>query len=284
VIKLEKLLQHIIKKGYVKNSLFPEHNGETFNFVNFNKYELLGDHLLNYMVVLKLSQMFECYDASQINKLKESVICNDNLERIAKKINLIKYVDHRLYKSKYCDIIEAIIGELLFSNKDKTAKKFVEFLIGETLFHNILVDKGKFRTEYETKKDKEVIKDLQEKTKSLEEKIKEKDEMIREMEKNIKNKKIIEMMKKKPEDLILDLTDEIDKSKVLRVMGDISEKFNLEGDDPWISKLKTSIASSSTLTQAIKKLGVKRTKSNTKKIKSDIEKHGISTDHFRYPM
>ncbi len=69
-----------------------QHNARTAVVKDYERLELLGDSVINFIVTEKLYQDFTKYDEGKLAKIRSQLVCKDTLCKIAAKINLANYI------------------------------------------------------------------------------------------------------------------------------------------------------------------------------------------------
>ena len=127
----DKLLIHnaLIHKSYADE--------KGWNHVSCNeRLELLGDAVLDLVVVEFLFNKYPNHNEGQITKLKGFLVCGETLSRLSEKLEMKdflligKELEHaenvRKLKSVLADAFESVIGALYRDGGWESAKKFIE--------------------------------------------------------------------------------------------------------------------------------------------------------------
>lgn len=136
--ELQQLLGYKFKKidfltqGLVHRSSLNEHK----EFLESNeRYEFLGDAILELWVSDRLFSLFLKFDEGKLTNLRALIVCTENLAKISKDFNLGKYIflshgeenhDGRQNKSILADTFEAIIGAVYLDGGIKSAFKVLD--------------------------------------------------------------------------------------------------------------------------------------------------------------
>ena len=125
VFKNEKLLERALT-----HSSYANENGCADN----ERLEFLGDSILSIIISEKLFKMFDRTDEGGLSKMRASLVCEQSLERIARKIdlgNLIRLgkgeerTGGRKRPSVISDAFEAVIAAIYLDSGMESAKKWV---------------------------------------------------------------------------------------------------------------------------------------------------------------
>jgi ribonuclease-3 len=102
---------------------------------SYQRLEFLGDAVFGLVVSQMIFQKFPHSAEGELSRLKANLVCEANLSRLAKKINLIDYlsfnrqqiVNPKAIQSIEAEALEAVAGALYLSSPE-VAVKFIKFL------------------------------------------------------------------------------------------------------------------------------------------------------------
>jgi ribonuclease III len=132
--QLEKELNYQFKdkdkltQALTHRSFLNEHRKKTMS--SNERYEFLGDAVLELWTSDALFKKFPNFDEGQMTNLRSLIVCTKNLAKIAKKINLGKFVllshgeeNHggRTNQSILADTLESIIGAIYLDSDNQQA-------------------------------------------------------------------------------------------------------------------------------------------------------------------
>lgn len=120
------------------------------SFLNENKklsesnerYEFLGDAILEFWISDTLFQMFPKFDEGNLTNLRSLVVCTQNLAKIASEFDLGKYIflskgeeNHggRTNTSILADTFESIIGAIYLDQGIEAVKKFLQSFLNKSI-------------------------------------------------------------------------------------------------------------------------------------------------------
>jgi len=144
------LLQALTHKSFAS-----EHKSE----LHFEKLELLGDALLDFLVLEFLMQSYASDSEGQLSKKRSCLVNQAILETIAREMKLSRFI--RLSRSEaksggsekasiLSSVVEAILGAVYLDQGIEAARKLVEIWFGQRIFQNELF-KLDFKTELQEK-------------------------------------------------------------------------------------------------------------------------------------
>ena len=138
MLQIEKVIKYSFKnKELLKIAL--THSSFSSYPKNYERFELLGDSILDLVVIERLLLFFPTKDEGYLTKQKNYLVSSKNLSFISNKLNLINYIifnksliikDDSVKKRISCDIYEAIIGAIYLDSDYKYAQTFIK----DTLF------------------------------------------------------------------------------------------------------------------------------------------------------
>lgn len=116
----------------------------SYNKINNERLEFLGDAILGFIITKKLFEKFPDYDEGILTRIKGKLCSRENLNKKAKKLNMEKFIiiDEKVKKSKNFlgNAYEALIGAIYVDGKLKKAEKFINrMFLGD--FRNIKREK-----------------------------------------------------------------------------------------------------------------------------------------------
>mgnify|MGYP000970990462 CR=1 FL=1 len=143
--KLQQLIGYKFKnidflnQALVHRSSLNEHK----EFTESNeRYEFLGDAILELWVSDRLFNLFLKFDEGKLTNLRALIVCTDNLAKISLNINLGEYIflshgeenhNGRQNKSILADTFEAIVGAIYIDGGVKPAFKFLDLLLSSSI-------------------------------------------------------------------------------------------------------------------------------------------------------
>lgn len=123
---------NFLTQALVHRSSLNEHK----EFIESNeRYEFLGDAILETWVSDRLFNLFSKFDEGKLTNLRALIVCTDNLASVSKNFNLGKFIflshgeeNHggRQNKSILADTFEAIIGAVYLDGGVKPVFKFLD--------------------------------------------------------------------------------------------------------------------------------------------------------------
>ena len=128
---LEQALVH--RSSLNEHKEFPESN---------ERYEFLGDAVLELWVSDRLFTLFLKFDEGKLTNLRALIVCTDNLAKVSKDFNLGKFIflshgeenhDGRQNKSILADTFEAIIGAVYLDGGIESTFKFLDFHLNPSI-------------------------------------------------------------------------------------------------------------------------------------------------------
>jgi ribonuclease-3 len=137
VINLDEFLNYKFKNiGYLENALrHSSYAHECRGKVEDNeRLEFLGDAVLEFSISSYIYRNFKELPEGELTKLRASIVCEATLARIARKLNLGKYI--KLGKGEantggnerdsiLSDAMEAVFGAIYLDGGIETAEKFI---------------------------------------------------------------------------------------------------------------------------------------------------------------
>jgi len=108
------------------------------------RLEYLGDALLSLVVAWELFERFPEFSEGRLTKLRAALVCQESLARLAKKLDLGRYLylgkgeekgEGRSKPRTLASAVEALIGAALVDQGFETAREFVLNLLREELEH-----------------------------------------------------------------------------------------------------------------------------------------------------
>ncbi len=108
--------------------------GPSVELEDFDRLEFFGDSVVNYVICLKLFQMFPEADEGELSKMRSILVSRKVLFRLAKKTGLVEFLrfgrsltgqPEREKIKVYADAFEAFIGALFF---DQGLKRTADFI------------------------------------------------------------------------------------------------------------------------------------------------------------
>ncbi len=145
---LDLLNLALTHKSYVNDSKSVDRNNE--------RLEFLGDSVLGLIVTEYLYNEFENFNEGELARIKSFVVSEDALSKIAKKINLNRYIligkgeefsGGRMKKAILADCFEAFLGGLFLDSNTEKVKGFVLKFLSEEIY---LVVNDKHEKDYKT--------------------------------------------------------------------------------------------------------------------------------------
>lgn len=108
------------------------------------RLELLGDAVLDLIVVEYLFEKYPNHDEGQLTKIKGTLVCGNNLSRLARNLDIISYLlvgkelencedNNRKQKAILADAFESVIGAIYQDGGRLAVQKFVE----KNVLHNL---------------------------------------------------------------------------------------------------------------------------------------------------
>lgn len=131
----QKLTQSLVHRSYLN-----EHRKKISS--SNERYEFLGDAVLELWSSKTLFHLFPNFDEGRMTNLRSLIVCTKNLERIAKEINLGKFIllSHgeennggRENQSILADTLEALIGSIYLDSDTKKAFTILDKLFKANL-------------------------------------------------------------------------------------------------------------------------------------------------------
>lgn len=137
---LVEALSHPSLKQHTTKLPFPK---------DYERLELLGDSVLNFIITEILFKNFTEYDEGKLAKIRSSLVCKDTLCKIAAKINLEQYIimthgeeisGGRSNPNNIENTLEALIAAIYLDSNIEQIKLIVINLWSELLFTTNLTD------------------------------------------------------------------------------------------------------------------------------------------------
>ena len=117
----------LLRTALTRQSAISENNYSASE-ISYQRLEFIGDSLLNLIVTKLIYFYFPGCDSGVLSDIREKIICNKTLGRLALKLNLGKYliigkseemIHIRTHQKTLADVIEALTAVVYFdSNKD----------------------------------------------------------------------------------------------------------------------------------------------------------------------
>jgi len=142
---LQKLIGHKFKKiDFLKQALIHRSSlNEHKEFTESNeRYEFLGDAILETWVSDRLFKLFSKFDEGKLTNLRALIVCTDNLAKVSTDFNLGKFIflshgeeNHggRQNKSILADTFEAIVGAIYLDGGIKPTFKFLDIYLTDSI-------------------------------------------------------------------------------------------------------------------------------------------------------
>lgn len=138
-IKIDVPLENV--NVALTHSSFCHENNISYDYCN-ERLEFLGDAVLKLTISDYLYKRFPNYNEGELSQIRASVVSDNTLDRLARKINLQKYLilgdaeernKGRQRSSTIACAFEAFLGALYLENKLLEAKQFIEELFEEEI-------------------------------------------------------------------------------------------------------------------------------------------------------
>lgn len=130
---------NFLKQALVHRSSLNEHN----DFQESNeRYEFLGDAVLELWVSDRLFNLFQKFDEGKLTNLRALIVCTQNLAKISSQFNLGKFIflshgeenhNGRQNSSILADTFEAIIGAVYLDGGVKPAYKVLDYHLNSSI-------------------------------------------------------------------------------------------------------------------------------------------------------
>lgn len=116
------------KKAFVHRS--KKEINETGNPQNYERLEFLGDAMLGAIIASYLFKKVPSGDEGYLTQMRSKIVSRDHLNELGRDLNLIRFVQSNVSKSKFGEningnIFEALIGAIYLDKGYKFCKKFV---------------------------------------------------------------------------------------------------------------------------------------------------------------
>lgn len=130
----KKLILALTHRSYLNENRQLKHSNE--------RYEFLGDAILEYWSSQKLFALFPEFDEGQLTNLRSLVVCTQNLAEIGANFDLGSYIllsrgeethGGRQNISLLADTFESIIGAIHLDQGYKSVEKFLTKFLGENI-------------------------------------------------------------------------------------------------------------------------------------------------------
>ena len=134
-MELEEKVGYTFKnKGFLEEALTHTSYANEFNTKSNEKLEFLGDSILEFISSKYLYTHYVNLHEGELTKLRATVVCEDSLYEIAKKIEMNKFIkvgtSEKAHKGNFnkailADSIEALIAAMYFDGGLKESEKFI---------------------------------------------------------------------------------------------------------------------------------------------------------------
>lgn len=143
--ELQQLISYNFKKiDFLKQALVHRSSlNEHKDFKESNeRYEFLGDAILELWVSDRLFNLFKKFDEGQLTNLRALIVCTQNLAKVSLKFDLGKFIflshgeenhNGRQNTSILADTFEAIIGAVYLDGGVKASFKVLDFHLNDSI-------------------------------------------------------------------------------------------------------------------------------------------------------
>lgn len=144
ITELEKLIEYkfkditILENAVTHSSYANEQKTRGINFPSNERLEFLGDAVLQIVVSEYLYENFPRYSEGALTKMRQSLVCEENLAKIAAELNLSDYMnlgrgeeatDCRQRPKVLADALEALIAAI-YIDSSADPKAYKTFILG----------------------------------------------------------------------------------------------------------------------------------------------------------
>lgn len=133
----EKLCYNFLDKSLLINALCHKsyiNEARGRNITSYERLEFLGDSVLGLVVSRYIFDNFKTFPEGKLSKLRASVVCEETLSQVAKKLGIGKYIIFSKGEKSdggenkpgvLCDVTEAIIAAIYLDSGFDNAKAFI---------------------------------------------------------------------------------------------------------------------------------------------------------------
>ena len=147
-----------LERAVTHSSFAYEMRSKGMNILSNERLEFLGDAVLEIVISEHLFKSFESFDEGILTKMRQYLVCEKTLAKIAEKINLGAFLNlgrgeegagHRARPKVLADALEALIAAVYLDSKgkdDNSAKNLILNLFSEEIDNSRNMQKGDYKT------------------------------------------------------------------------------------------------------------------------------------------
>lgn len=147
-----------LERAVTHSSFSYEMRNRGMNILSNERLEFLGDAVLEIVISEHLYARFESLDEGQLTKMRQYLVCEKTLAKIAEKINLGAYLNLgrgeegaglRALPKVLADALEALIAAVYIDSAERgaaNAKKLIMKLFSEEINNSRNMQKGDYKT------------------------------------------------------------------------------------------------------------------------------------------
>ena len=162
ITELENVIEYkfkdisILENALTHSSYANEQKTRGINYPSNERLEFLGDAILQIVVSEYLYKSFPKYGEGALTKMRQSLVCEENLAKIAAEINLGDYInlgrgeeatDCRQRPKVLADALEALIAAVYVDSQESDSYRRLVFRLMKDRMENILdTKKGDYKS------------------------------------------------------------------------------------------------------------------------------------------
>ena len=162
ITELEKVIEYkfndisILENALTHSSYANEQKTRGINYPSNERLEFLGDAILQIVISEYLYKSFPKYGEGALTKMRQSLVCEENLAKIAAEINLGDYInlgrgeeatDCRQRPKVLADALEALVAAVYIDSKESDSYRRIVFRLMKDRMENILeTKKGDYKS------------------------------------------------------------------------------------------------------------------------------------------
>ena len=156
--EIEKKIKYkFSNKSFIAHALtHSSYANEAQNTLSNERLEFLGDAVLELCVSDYLYRQFPDCNEGNLTKLRAGAVCEGNLSKIAKKLDLGEYLlfgigasqnaSMRANSTLLCDLVEAVIAAIYLDSGMESANSFIlKFIIENTELNDIMFSPNDYK-------------------------------------------------------------------------------------------------------------------------------------------